>query len=76
MPAPAPALLLRQSALLLGFVVALAAGTRFVAPAPAPTKAGSLPSSRCRVTVMPRQKEGDERAASALLQRARASLYT
>lgn len=73
-PTPAP-LLPRQSALLLGFVAASAADKRFVEPTPAPiTARSSLPSSRFRVTVIPRQKDGEARAEAAPLQRTRASL--
>lgn len=70
--------LLRQSALLLGFVLALSTDRRSIAPTPIPTppptEAGSLPSSRFRVTVMPHQNEGEARAEAAPLQRTRASL--
>ena len=75
-PPPRAPLLARQSALLLGFVVALAADSRFeAAPTTAPVLPGSSPpSSRFRVTVMPRQKVAEERADAAPLQRTRASL--
>lgn len=71
-PPPAP-LLARQSALLLGCVVALAADARFVAPI---TAGSSLPSSRFRVIVIPRQNGGAASAEATPLQRTRASLCT